>query len=62
MSLFREDLSETEVTEMKDWARNHPEFNESYQDNIGIWHPIVIAEYNQIALSKSMLRSISTTI
>ena len=60
--LFREDLSEEEIVEMKDWARNHPEYNESYHEYEDVWHPYVIAEYNQIAMSKAMLRSVATTI
>jgi len=53
MSLFREDLSEKEVVEMKQWSREHPEFLDSYQEKIGVWHPFVIAEYNQMAMERN---------
>lgn len=60
MDIFRHDLSDVEIQEMKDWARNHPEFNESYEVNRDIWHPIVIAEYDDMAHSRHMLRSLNT--
>ena len=53
MKLFREDLNEEEVKEFKNWARNHPEFLNVYQEKINVWHPFVIAEYNQMAMEKN---------
>jgi len=59
MALFREDLSEEEVVEMKKWSREHPEYLDSYQEKIGVWHPFIIAEYNLMAIEKHNLRSLN---
>ncbi len=59
MSIFREDLSEEEIVEMKKWSREHPEFLDSYQEKIGVWRPFVIAEYNMMTTEKANLRSLN---
>jgi hypothetical protein len=45
MNLFRENLTKEEVKSFKTWSREHPEHLENFQDKIGVWHPLVIAEY-----------------
>jgi hypothetical protein len=45
MKLFRENLTKEEVKSFKTWSREHPEHLENFQDKIGVWHPLVIAEY-----------------
>ncbi len=45
MKLFREDLDKRMIEEYKTWSRNHLEHLETFQEKIGVWHPVVIAEY-----------------
>ncbi len=52
MNIFRQDLSEEEIKKFRNWSREHPEYLESYLEKIGVWHPYVIAEYNQMALER----------
>jgi hypothetical protein len=39
------DLNKEEIKEFRQWARNHPENLNIFEQKIGAWHPIVIAEY-----------------
>ena len=45
MKLFREDLTKEEIKDFQTWSREHPEYLDTFQEKISIWHPVCIAEY-----------------
>lgn len=53
MAQFRKDLSKEQIQRMRNWARKHPEYLLSYPEKIGIWHPVVLAEYNMMVIEKN---------
>ena len=52
LDLFRTDLSKEEIKSFRQWSREHPEHLDTYQNKINVWHPYVIAEYNQMKLER----------
>lgn len=53
MKLFREDLTKEEIKGFQTWSREHPKYLETFQEKIGVWHPICIAEYFFMLLEKN---------
>ena len=44
MGLFREDFDKDGIEALRKWSRKHPEYLDTFQEKIGVWHPVCIAE------------------